>query len=118
MSENREAIISTVKEATAKLGKTLAVYGVPHHFLKDFVTSKADRKKGIMRIPEEGFRIKDEAGKSDSMKEILDQLPNFQKTKAHSIYQKNKSEKKVMLDEFKVIKMLGKGSFGQVPLYL
>ncbi len=120
MSEQREAIIQVIKEGYARLAtKNLPIYGVPHHFLKDFVTSKSDRKKNILKIPEEGFRLKEEdliVAPPDPMKELLNEIPNFQKTKAQSLYQKDKSVKKVMLDEFKVIKVVGKGSYGKVYL--
>jgi len=118
ISEERTAIIQTIKENYARLtNKNMPIYGVPHHFLKDFVTSKSDRKKNILRIPDEGFRLKDEdviTGSPDPMKDLLNEIPNFQKTKAQSLYQKDKSVKKVMLDEFKVIKIIGKGSYGRV----
>ena len=124
ISEVREDTIKAVKEAYAKLcGKNLPIYGVPHQFLKDFVTTKGDRKKSVFKIPEEGFRLKEEdviqasdPAQDPNAFQALDDLPNFKKTKAQSIYQKNKSEKKVMIEEFKVLKVLGKGSFGKVYL--
>ena len=120
ISENRDAIIRTIKEGYVKLAnKNLPIYGVQHHFLKDFVTSKSDRKKNILKIPEECFRLKEEdlpITTSDPISDLLNEIPNFQKTKSLSLYQKDKSVKKVMLDEFKVIKVVGKGSYGRVYL--
>ena len=119
----REMVIETIKKVyNTMTGKPLPIYGVPHLYLKDFVTSKADRKKNILRIPEEGFRIKDEGelvlkeAKKELPMEIETDLPNFHRTKSHSLYQKNKTEKNIMLDEFKVLKVIGKGSYGRVYL--
>ena len=121
MSNHRDDIIKSIKEEYVHIsGKNLRIYGVPHHFLKDFVTSESDRKKETLKIPEEGFRLKEEdvITEADPMTALLDEIPNFQKTKALSLYQKNKSEKKVMIDEFKVLKVLGKGSFGKVRAFV
>jgi serum/glucocorticoid-regulated kinase 2 len=69
-------------------------------------------------MPDESFRMKEEDIMKDAekMSELLDEIPNFQKTKGTSLYQKNKAEKSVMLEDFKIIKVLGKGSFGRVYL--
>jgi hypothetical protein len=116
MSDRREDVIQALKEGYAVLsGKNLPIYGVPHHFLKDFVMTKSDRKKSIWKVPGEEFRLKEE----DVMVEavpvpgMFDEIPNFKKTKATSLYQKNKADKRVLIDEFKVLKVLGKGSFGK-----
>eukprot|EP00826_Nyctotherus_ovalis_P049562 TRINITY_DN6004_c0_g1_i11.p1 TRINITY_DN6004_c0_g1~~TRINITY_DN6004_c0_g1_i11.p1 ORF type:complete len:343 (-),score=114.84 TRINITY_DN6004_c0_g1_i11:59-1087(-) len=121
-SEQREDIISIIKSAYAAImNKNLPIYGVPHLYLKDFVTSKSDIKKNIIRIPEEGFKIK-EAPKEASgdtqeeAKEDIFSFPNLQRTKSHSLYQKDKSEKKVLLNDFKIIKIVGKGNYGRVFL--
>jgi serum/glucocorticoid-regulated kinase 2 len=86
--------------------------------LKEFVTSKADRKKNILKVPDESFRIKGEdiVIEQDPMAAMLEEIPNFQKTKGTSLYQKNKAETTTKLEEFKIIKVLGKGSFGRVYL--
>ncbi len=118
-AEHREEIIQKIKEAYKQAcGKSMPIYGVPHHYLKDFVTTKSDRKKNLFKVPEELFRMKEEESPAepDPMKALLDEVPNFQKTKGTSLYQKNKTEKSVMLDEFKILKVLGRGSFGRVYL--
>ena len=117
MSEQKEEIVQSIKESYLQAcGKALTVYGVPHLYLKDFVSSESDRKKGALKVPDEAFKIKEEEVKADTypMKALLHEMPNFQKTKARSLYQKNKTEKSVMIEEFKVLKVLGKGSFGKV----
>jgi len=36
---------------------TMPVYGIKFRNLKEFTTTKKDRKRGVSRIPQEGFRI-------------------------------------------------------------
>lgn len=48
IGDKRDDIIQAIKESYAQAcGKNMPIYGVPHHFLKDFVTSKSDIKKKI-----------------------------------------------------------------------
>lgn len=119
-SEYHKEIIGIIKENYYKLtNKTLPIYAVPHLYLKDFVTSESDRKSSILRIPEQSFKLKEEEKKEVKQPnegKKLDELPNLQRTKSCSLYQKNKSDKKVMLDEFKTLKVIGKGSYGRVYL--
>jgi tRNA A-37 threonylcarbamoyl transferase component Bud32 len=117
-SDQRENIIKTISERYAIItGKNLPLYGVPHLYLKDFVTSKSDIKKNFIRIPEEGFRIREQDKTYEESKDnILWNLPNLQRTKSHSLYQKNKAEREVMLKDFKTIKIIGKGNYGTVYL--
>ena len=118
-SDQRDEIIKVIREAYLIIaGKNLPLYGVPHLYLKDFVTSESDAKKKIKRIPEEGFRIKEqnEPVNEENKNDILGTLPNLQRTKSHSLYQKNKTEKETMLKDFKIIKIIGKGNYGRVYL--
>lgn len=117
--DQREPIIQAIKQGYSQiLSKNLPIYGVPHLFLKDFVTTKADRKKNNFKIPGDEFRLKDEdiLTEGDPVSDLLEEIPDFKKTKGASLYQKNKAEKKVMIEDFKVVKVLGKGSFGRVYL--
>lgn len=118
-SEFREDIINTIKAAYLIIkGGRLPIYAVPHLYLKEFVTSKADIKKNNIKIPEEQFRVKEtsEPSLEETKGGLLGNLPDLQQTESHSLYQKNKAEKKIMLNEFKILKIIGKGNYGKVYL--
>ena len=113
----REDIISTIKNLHFKLtAKNLPIYGVHNRFLKDFVTTKSDRKKNKFKIPEEQYRLKEEDVKIEkeiTQGDILDCNPKESK----NLYQKFKDDGGIAsLDDFTVINILGKGSVGKVFL--
>ena len=122
-SPKREQIIEILRELhqiTHK--KILPVYGVYPIHLKEFTTTKQDKKKNKYKMPAEQYLIKE-----NEQKTALDaSLPrgssgteadfdmSGKKRHSETIYQKDKGAKLVTLDEFKIIKLLGKGNFGKV----
>ena len=96
-------------------------YAVPHQKLKEFTTTKGDKKKGVSRIPAESYRITSgpEITAAEplpkSMSTGLDSLEDS-KTPIKMMYQRNMGDKAVSLMDFRVIKKLGKGNFGTVYL--
>lgn len=96
-------------------------YSVPNKHLKEFSTTKADKKKNLYRIPPEMYKIKEEPTADTASEVSLDgtKATDFSeecKLESKSIYQRNASEKEVVLPDFKIIKGIGKGSFGTIYL--
>jgi hypothetical protein len=85
-----------------------------HRYLKDFTTTKADAKKQRFKIPEEEFRLKEEDTLGSGVDE-QEQLfgSSTEKKRSKTLYQKEEGPHILTLDDFKIIKILGKGSFGK-----
>ena len=90
-------------------------YSVPHLYLKEFTTTKSEKKKNKFRLPEETYRVPEEPAMHGPS--VLAPTPDsFEENKAGSqiIYQAQPCAVPVTLADFKLIKKLGKGSFGTV----
>lgn len=110
----REMIIEVVKSLHYKIsGTSMPIYGVPNKFLKDYVTSKSDRKKNKFKIPEQQYRLKDEDFKAEQP--VIQGLEMINPKEYKKLYQKSKEET-ASLEDFVVISVLGKGSVGKVFL--
>eukprot|EP01022_Parablepharisma_sp_SALTPOND_P013318 TRINITY_DN1774_c3_g1_i1.p3 TRINITY_DN1774_c3_g1~~TRINITY_DN1774_c3_g1_i1.p3 ORF type:complete len:406 (-),score=68.49 TRINITY_DN1774_c3_g1_i1:169-1386(-) len=97
-------------------------YAVPHLYLKEFTTTKSEKKKNKFKIPDEAYRISESiaatglpGGSADDAKGGID-LFEESKSRSKTIYQRNTAEKPVTLADFKIIKKIGKGAFGTVYL--
>lgn len=118
----RDEIFTVCKQNYASVTKkNLPVYGVAESDLKDYHTVKSDVKKGIVRIPQETYRIKSEDVIKDGA-EGFGGYSNGEETKSTAprktrgtLYSAKKGEE-VWLDDFICKKVLGKGSFGKVFL--
>ena len=88
-------------------------YAVPHVYLKEFTTTKSEKKKNKYRIPDESYRIEDPSESTSPSKNNDYSLEEF-KVECKLLYQKD--SKKVSLSSFKIIKKIGKGSFGIIYL--
>jgi hypothetical protein len=110
-------IILEIKTLHYKLtGVNMPIYGVHNRFLKDFVTSKSDRKKNKFKIPEEQFRLREEDFKVEKPITTGSDLINCNVKESKNLYQKTKEAGAASLEDFTVISMLGKGSVGKVFL--
>jgi len=98
-------------------------YAVPHLYLKEFATTKSEKKKNKFKIPEETYRIPDStvvpgsptANSGEESKAGIDQFEES-KPKSKIIYQREGSLRPVTLSDFNIKKKIGKGTFGTVYL--
>lgn len=116
----------------------MPLYGVPEQ-LKEYHTSKKDIMNGLEVNPQEKYRLKtedvydaatssmsgnasatskgpDTSADSMSMSEINLLNADFTRTRADTMFQKNKEEKAVELKDFTIKSVIGRGSFGKVFL--
>ncbi len=97
--------------------KRLPCYAVPQLYLKEYTTSKSERKKGILKIPASKFRLPDDltAG-SQTVSQDEGGPDNFEynKSRSKTIYQPASSGKSIQLADFKLVKKLGQGQYGAV----
>ncbi len=110
-------IIDLLRQLYQKIhSKTMPRYAVPHLYLKEFTTTKSEKKKNKFRIPEETYRIPDGPTGAPTAEDSKGTVDMFEESKSRSktIYQRNASEKLVTLADFKIIKRIGKGTFGTV----
>ncbi len=116
-SEHMEEIIQILKEIHLKYhNKILPLYGVPEPTLQNYVTTKADRKKNIFKIPDEKFRIPSENLLTESHNPVGDELPDLRAVKAAQLYSRTEESKHVAITEFKVTRAEAKGAYEEVYL--
>ncbi len=93
-------------------------YAVPHLYLKEFTTTKSEKKKSKFRIPDETYRVPEGPTGTVSAEEAkaVGSIAMFEEGKERSktIFQRNTAEKPVKLGDFKIIKKVGRGTFGTV----
>eukprot|EP01022_Parablepharisma_sp_SALTPOND_P014116 TRINITY_DN18_c0_g1_i1.p1 TRINITY_DN18_c0_g1~~TRINITY_DN18_c0_g1_i1.p1 ORF type:complete len:414 (+),score=45.96 TRINITY_DN18_c0_g1_i1:323-1564(+) len=114
VGELQEEIVQVLKEVYLQnTGKNLPIYGVPGQNLKEFVTSKSDRKKNICKVPEEKFRLVSEnliteaSLKSTGNDDSLD----LKSIKGKLVYYRTKGGEDTALTDFKVAKFLNKSAY-------
>jgi hypothetical protein len=107
-SSRRKEIITHIQlyYSTSK-SASLPIYGVPQPHLKDYRTTSSDRKKGLSKIPSKAFLITN-FGIYESSDSPNISVQSIEKDmKAFQI-----KDAAIKLDNFNVLKLLGKGSFG------
>jgi hypothetical protein len=113
-------IIDLVKQIFIKIhGKPLPRYSVPHRYLKEFTTTKSEKKKNKYRIPDETYAVRDlpsDLPPTPALGDSASDPDSFEENKRRSttIYQRQAGPRTAVLADFKLIKRLGKGNFGTV----
>jgi len=83
--------------------------------LIDYTTTEDDKKKGVIRMPKDGAALMDEVS---LYKKIQENAKKREKMKANTqvVFTKNLSENRATLEDFEILKVLGRGAFGKVML--
>ena len=120
-SKNRNlAIIQIAKLYQSNTNKILKICEVEHKNLRQYITSKKDKKKNTSTTKmEEKYLIdtkkfleqNDKINENDLNKDIAEQ-----KIKIGTLFSKHKTIKNVGVDDFNLIKVIGRGSYGKVCL--
>ena len=96
----------------------MPLYAVPHKELRGFAASTNEKKKRYS-IPREVYRVREDDRSLKELKGVDDlkrSVEAFEGVKqiSKTIYQRFNKEKTVSLADFKILKEIGKGSFGIV----
>lgn len=119
--ERRDLIMETLNRLYPGFhgGKPLPFYLRDEADLEDFTTTKSDAKKGVSRMPKDtpitmpASVAKPEERKSPERPGATTD-PGLQRTKTKTIFSKKGHD--VCLEDFKLLKVLGRGAFGKVML--
>ena len=120
-SKNRNlAILQISKLYQSNTNKNIKICEVDQKNIKQYITSKKDKKKNTsVTKMEEKFLIdtKKFLEKNDKINENeLSKDKVEKKRKVGTIFSKHKTIKNVGVDDFKLIKVIGRGSYGKVCL--
>eukprot|EP00357_Protocruzia_adherens_P002555 CAMPEP_0115016588 /NCGR_PEP_ID=MMETSP0216-20121206/27543_1 /TAXON_ID=223996 /ORGANISM="Protocruzia adherens, Strain Boccale" /LENGTH=535 /DNA_ID=CAMNT_0002387107 /DNA_START=45 /DNA_END=1652 /DNA_ORIENTATION=- len=122
-SVRRENIISCVKHFRTRLGYGLPIVEIDIEDLKDVTTTRTDNKKGITRMPKSiadtceipiNKKKSPSTSSSDSERKMNEEWEQETKTRARTIFSKRGQE--VSIDDFNLLKVVGRGTFGKVML--
>ncbi len=91
------------------------MYAVPQPRLKQFASNNVKNKHTRYTIPDEQFRVADGKLYSEDVSRKMEAFEG-EKTKSNTIYQRISAESSATLADFKVIRKVGRGSFGIVYL--
>ncbi len=116
VSQRRKKIIETIASAYESLtGSEIKLCELNDKSMKNVVTTKKEKKKNaeFSRMPETGLvPIKQYLSKSSNTLQ-----PSSTKiSRSSTIYTRRQDVKEVKLEDFKTVKVLGRGSFGKVCL--
>ena len=123
VSAKRNSIVQILAQAFSNLTKKeLKLCQVNDNSLKNYVTQKKEKKKEptFSRMDETKLinineYIKNIIKSNESHSDTKDELMR-RKTRTNTLYSRHKTVKTVCLEDFKIINVLGRGSFGKVCL--
>ena len=120
-SKNRDLLISQLaKIYQSNTKKPLKICEVEQKSLKQFITAKKDKKKSTSYTKmDQKFLIDTKAfiDKNSKINEKELETEKKEKTKkVGTIFSTHKTVKNVTVDDFKIIKVIGRGSYGKVCL--
>ena len=117
ISQDRNIIICIIaKFYEMNTGKPLKICEVQEKTLSNYITSKKDKKANSSKSKmDEKYLIDTKKFLSENMKELLID-PSSKGKKSGTIFSKHQTIKHVSLEDFQIMKVIGRGSFGKVCL--
>jgi len=117
-AERRDVILEMVTRAYINMTgnkKGLAFYYKEEINLTNWTTTKADKKKAISKIPKDvPTFLNEESFKKN--KEGSDKQKLIERERTSTLYAKDKNDKNISIDDFNLLKVLGRGAFGKVMM--
>ena len=116
-SEDRNIIICIIANCyESNTGKPLKICEVQEKKLDNFITSKKDKKNDSSKSKmDEKYLIDTKKFLDENMNELLID-PSSKGKKSDTIFSKHQTIKHVSLEDFQIMKVIGRGSFGKVCL--
>ena len=116
ISQDRNIIICIIANFYESItGKSLKICEVQEKTLSNYITSKKDKKADSSKTKmDEQYLINTKKFLDENMGELLDE--GTKKKKSGTIFSKHQTIKQVSLEDFQIIKVIGRGSYGKVCL--
>ena len=116
ISQDRNIIICIIANFYESItGKPLKICEVQEKTLSNYITSKKDKKVDSSKTKmDEQYLINTKKFLDENMGELLDE--GTKKKKSGTIFSKHQTIKQVSLEDFQIIKVIGRGSYGKVCL--
>ncbi|CAG9318196.1 unnamed protein product [Blepharisma stoltei] len=108
----KDQAVQTITRAFRELsGRGLLIWETNELNLKDLATTKSDKKKGVTRMPasETAVNYQSISGNGEESKENRDR-------RSRTIFRASNNSGEVSMNDFTILKVIGRGSFGKVML--
>ena len=116
ISQDRNIIICIIANFYESItGKPLKICEVQEKTLSNYITSKKDKKADSSKTKmDEQYLINTKKFLNENMGELLDE--GTKKKRSGTIFSKHQTIKQVSLEDFQIMKVIGRGSYGKVCL--